>query len=128
MSGLDGDRCRPGIQAYIDKNNAYLAQRSKYIRDVVSDEEAKIVEENIWSFINAYQIKSDVIEGVPDEILNKIIEQGTSASTIAEIDREVERMREFERNGLTEIAIRIYENPADSIRLIGEKIAPALKD
>jgi O-acetylhomoserine/O-acetylserine sulfhydrylase-like pyridoxal-dependent enzyme len=35
MSGLDGDRCPPGIQAYIDKNNAYLAQRSKYIRDVV---------------------------------------------------------------------------------------------
>lgn len=100
----------------------------KYIRDVVSDEEAEIVKENIWSFINAYQIKSDVIEGVPDEILNKIIEHGTSASTIAEIDREVERMREFKRNGLTEIAIRVYENPADSIRLIGETIAPALKD
>ncbi len=100
----------------------------KYIRDVVSDEEAKIVEENIWSFINAYQIKSDVIEGVPDEILNKIIEHGTSASTIAEIDREVERMREFKRNGLTEIAIRIYDDPEKSIRLIGEKIAPALKD
>jgi alkanesulfonate monooxygenase SsuD/methylene tetrahydromethanopterin reductase-like flavin-dependent oxidoreductase (luciferase family) len=100
----------------------------KYIRDVVSDEEAKIVEENIWSFINAYQTKSDVIEGVPDEILNKIIEHGTSASTIAEIDREVERMREFKRNGLTEIAIRIYDEPEKSIRLIGEKIAPALKD
>ena len=65
---------------------------------------------------------------MPDEILNKIIEHGTSASTIAEIDREVERMREFKRNGLTEIAIRIYEDPADSIRLIGETIAPALKD
>ncbi len=37
-------------------------------------------------------------------------------------------MREFKRNGLNEIAIRVYENPADSIRLIGEKIAPALKD
>jgi 5,10-methylenetetrahydromethanopterin reductase len=100
----------------------------KYIRDVVSDEEAKIVEENIWSFINAYQTKSDVIEGVPDEILNKIIEHGTSASTIADIDREVERMREFKRNGLTEIAIRIYDEPEKSIRLIGEKIAPVLKD
>jgi 5,10-methylenetetrahydromethanopterin reductase len=100
----------------------------KYIRDVVSDEEAKIVEENIWSFINAYQTKSDVIEGVPDEILNKIIEHGTSASTIADIDREVERMREFKRNGLTEIAIRIYDEPEKSIQLIGEKIAPVLKD
>ena len=100
----------------------------KYIRDVVSDEEAKVVAKNIWSFINAYHTKSDVIEGVSDEILAKIIDHGTSASTIAEIDREVERMREFKRNGLNEIAIRVYENPADSIRLIGEKIAPALKD
>ena len=35
---------------------------------------------------------------------------------------------EFKRNGLTEIAIRIYEEPEKSIRLIGETIAPALKD
>jgi O-acetylhomoserine/O-acetylserine sulfhydrylase-like pyridoxal-dependent enzyme len=35
MSGHDGDCLSPGIQAYVDKNNAYLAQRSKYIREVV---------------------------------------------------------------------------------------------
>ena len=62
----------------------------KYIRDVVSDEEAKVVAENISSFINAYHTKSDVIEGVSDEILTKIIDHGTSASTIADIDREVD--------------------------------------
>jgi hypothetical protein len=36
-------------------------------------------------------------------------------------------LRQFEAAGLTEIALRIYENPADTIRLIGERVAPALR-
>jgi len=35
MSESDGKNISPGVQAYIDKNNAYLARRSQYIRDVV---------------------------------------------------------------------------------------------
>jgi O-acetylhomoserine/O-acetylserine sulfhydrylase-like pyridoxal-dependent enzyme len=35
MSGEDQTFITPGMQAYIDRNNEYLARRSKYIRDVV---------------------------------------------------------------------------------------------
>jgi hypothetical protein len=35
-------------------------------------------------------------------------------------------MRQFKAAGLTEIALRIYDDPADSIRLIGERLVPAL--
>jgi alkanesulfonate monooxygenase SsuD/methylene tetrahydromethanopterin reductase-like flavin-dependent oxidoreductase (luciferase family) len=89
-------------------------------------EEAAIVNRNINAFIRAYNRKSDVIEGVPPEIVQKLVDRCTSAVALADIDREIERLREFERAGLAEIALRIYEDPADTIRILGERVVPAL--
>lgn len=97
-----------------------------YIRDVVTDAEAEIVTEHIGSFAKAYYNKTPEIEGVSDEIVSKIVERGTSASCLAEIDKEVERFRAFKKAGLTQIALKIYDEPHASIRVIGEHIVPAL--
>jgi len=35
MFGSDEVKITPGMQRYIDKNNEYLAQRDRYIREVV---------------------------------------------------------------------------------------------
>ncbi len=35
MSANDAIHITPGMQRYIDKNNAYLAERERYIREVV---------------------------------------------------------------------------------------------
>jgi 5,10-methylenetetrahydromethanopterin reductase len=98
-----------------------------YINEVLDPDEAAIVNKNINSFIRAYNRKSDVIESVPKEIVQKLVDRCTSASPLSEIDREIERLREFERAGLTEIALRIYENPAETIRILGERVVPALR-
>jgi len=97
-----------------------------YIYDVVDDDEAKIVEANIGSFARAYYNKDPHIAGVPDEIIDKIIAHGTSASSLDNIDREIERLREFERAGLNEISLCLYDDPEESIRIIGEHVVPAL--
>jgi len=99
----------------------------KYIEDVLNVDEAAIVNANISAFIKAYHAKSPDIKGVPDEIVTKLVERTTSASSVANLDKEIDRLRQFEQAGLTEIALRIYENPADSIRLIGERVLPALQ-
>jgi hypothetical protein len=39
---------------------------------------------------------------------------------------EIERFREFERAGLNEIALCLYDDPEASIRVIGERVVPAL--
>jgi len=98
----------------------------EYIRDVVDEDEARIVTDNISSFAKAFYRKSPDIEGVPDEIIEKIVERGTSASCLADIDLEVERFREFERAGLTEIALKVYGEPDQAIETIGKYIVPAL--
>jgi alkanesulfonate monooxygenase SsuD/methylene tetrahydromethanopterin reductase-like flavin-dependent oxidoreductase (luciferase family) len=97
-----------------------------YIRDVVDEDEAKIVTDNISSFTKAFYNKSPDIEGIPDEIIDKIVEHGTSASCMDDIAKEVARFKEFERAGLTEIALKVYGEPEKAIRTIGEHIVPAL--
>ena len=98
----------------------------KYLEDVLDPDEASVVTANIDSFIKAYHAKSPEIEGVPDGIVRKLVDRATSASSISDFDREIDRMRQFRDAGLTEIALRIYDDPAESIRLIGERLVPAL--
>jgi 5,10-methylenetetrahydromethanopterin reductase len=97
-----------------------------YINDVVDEDEAAVVTENLDSFVQAYQARSGHIANVPDEILTKICARGTSTSTIENIATEVERMKKFRDAGLNEIALCIYSKPEQAIRLIGEHLVPAL--
>ncbi|MCL4720577.1 MAG: LLM class flavin-dependent oxidoreductase [Gammaproteobacteria bacterium] len=99
-----------------------------YINEVLDPDEAALVSRNINAFIRAYNRKSDVIEGVRAEIVSRLARRCTSACAIADLDQEIERLRSFARAGLTEIALRIYEKPADTIRLLGERVVPALAD
>jgi 5,10-methylenetetrahydromethanopterin reductase len=98
----------------------------EYIGDILDEDEAQIVNDNIQSFIRAYHQKTDRIEGVPDAIVDRIVAACTSASSIADLDQEIERLQRFQEAGLTEIALRVYDDPAASIRLIGERVIPAL--
>jgi alkanesulfonate monooxygenase SsuD/methylene tetrahydromethanopterin reductase-like flavin-dependent oxidoreductase (luciferase family) len=93
-----------------------------YIGDVLDEAAAKIVTDNLAAFTRAYYRKSPRIEGVPDAIVDQIVAHGTSACAVADIDR----FREFERAGLTEIALMVYGEPERAIRIIGEHIVPAL--
>jgi hypothetical protein len=43
------------------------------------------------------------------------------------MDRIIDEVKQFEANGLTEIALRVYAEPAGCIRLIGERVMPAFK-
>jgi hypothetical protein len=97
------------------------------IHDVVSDEEAAVVAKHYPAFVRAYRKTSD-IEGVPEDIMQKIVDRGVAASSVAEIDREIEKLREMREAGVTGVALCLYDDPADSIRVIGERVVPALTD
>ena len=63
---------------------------------------------------------------MPDAIVDRIVAGCTSASAVADLDHEIERMQKFAAAGLTQIALRIYDEPEKSIRLIGKRLVPAL--
>ena len=97
-----------------------------YYRDILPEEEMQVIFDNRAGIIKAFNTGSDVIEGIPADIMERFVDKATSASGLDDLDREIERLRRFKANGLTEIALRIYENPEWTIRLIGERVLPAL--
>jgi len=121
---------KPSLEEAEAEARIWLAVRGtlypKYIEDVLDPDEAGLVNRNINAFIRAYQQKTGHVEGVPPEIVRKLVHGCTSACAIADLDQEIERLRQFEAAGLTEIALRIYEEPEATIRLLGERVVPAL--
>lgn len=100
-----------------------LRNNHKYFMD---DAEMDIIDAHRNVFFDALRRRSPEIPGVPEHLIRRLIDNLTSCAAFDELDKEIERLRQFRAAGLTEIALRIYENPADAIRIIGEHVVPAL--
>ena len=92
----------------------------------MNDTDCDLVEAKRPAFFDALRKRSPVIEGVPERIIAALVENLCSCAAISELEKEIERLRQFRAAGLTEIALRIYEEPAATIRLLGERVVPAL--
>lgn len=97
-----------------------------YLRPFLDEDDVQLVRRNMGAFFKAYGTNTHIIEGVPDEVVNKLVDGLTLWGGFEDIDRIVEELKDFQSKGLNEIALRIYEDPAGCIKLIGEKIIPAL--
>jgi 5,10-methylenetetrahydromethanopterin reductase len=99
----------------------------EWLDPYLSPEDADFVEKDIWPFLTAFRTKSGDIEGMPKHIVDALVEGLSLAGDFNDIDRHIERLRKFENAGFTEIALRIHDNPEDSIRLIGQRVLPAFQ-
>jgi hypothetical protein len=87
-------------------------------------EEAQIVRDNFRSFIMADIDGSGEIKDVPPELVQRIIDEVSTSGDYDDLDRELERFREFERAGLTDLALRLFEDPFDALQVIKERVMP----
>jgi len=51
----------------------------------------------------------------------------TLTGHVSEVDHKIEHLLELKESGLTDVALELRSDPAASIKLIGEKVIPALK-
>jgi 5,10-methylenetetrahydromethanopterin reductase len=98
-----------------------------YFAPFLEPDELKFAIDHTQDFLNAFLNGTDVIENVPDELINKMIENIAFAGGLDQIDRAIETLQEFADAGLTEIALRVHDNPVEQIKLIGERVWPALQ-
>jgi 5,10-methylenetetrahydromethanopterin reductase len=98
-----------------------------HIGPFMSPEDCEVVWANIPAFFGAYHDRSGDIRGVPDRIVDDLIDGITTTGDLSEMDRHVARLAEFRAAGLDELALRLHDDPADAIRVIGEQVAPALR-
>lgn len=102
----------------------YLGEQ--YFQPFLSDDEMKLMLDNFQAFLDAFMNGTDVIAGVPDGLVNKMIENISFAGGLDALDHAISILNEFADIGLTEIALRVHDDPADAIRLIGERVIPNL--
>lgn len=97
-----------------------------FLETFLDEDECRIVDENRGNIFRAYKQKTDQIEGVPDEIVNKLVNNLSMSGDYEDTDRHVETLRRYRDLGLDEVAFKLHEDQESAIRIIGERILPAL--
>lgn len=98
-----------------------------YVDSFLDPAECKLVQSKLESFFRAYKTRSPVVEGVPEGILGKLVDNLTLSGDESSVDRHVERLRGFREQGLTDVALKLHGDQAAAVRLIGERVVPALR-
>ena len=99
-----------------------------YVSPFLTEDEQKTVQDNMNVFINAYISDSPEMPGVSDDLVTKLVDNLTLTGDHSDVDRLIGDLEKFSQAGVTETALRLYDDPEASIRLIGEKVAPALRN
>jgi alkanesulfonate monooxygenase SsuD/methylene tetrahydromethanopterin reductase-like flavin-dependent oxidoreductase (luciferase family) len=89
--------------------------------------EFELLRDNWDNFRIAFRDRSGNIKGVPEELVHRLIAGMASAGGLDAIDREVERYQAFAAGGLTELSLRLFDDPMDGLKLLGERVLPALR-
>jgi len=106
------------IRGWLDRN---------WIAPYLSPEDTEWVAANLWLFLKAFRERTGDLKGVPAHISDALVEGLTLSGDLTDIDRHIERLREFEAAGFTEIVLGLQDDPAEAIRLIGERVLPAFR-
>ncbi|MCP4831044.1 MAG: LLM class flavin-dependent oxidoreductase [Gammaproteobacteria bacterium] len=96
----------------------------KFLHDTT---ELNIVMENWDNFRKACWTRSGNIEGVPEDLVNRLIAGLSSAGNMNDLDAELERFQQMKAGGLTELSLRLHDDPMDALQLIGQHVLPALQ-
>jgi hypothetical protein len=89
--------------------------------------EYDLMVENWDNFRIAFRNRSGNIEGVPDELVSRLIAGMSSAGDFSDIEKELDRYQSFAKSGLTELSIRLFDDPMDGLKMIGKHVLPALQ-
>ena len=99
----------------------------EWLEPYISAEETEAILANRWPFLTPFRERHGNIEGVPKHVVDALVEGLSLAGTPDDIERHIERLRRLETAGFTEMAMRVHDNPADAIRMIGERVLPAFR-
>ena len=87
-----------------------------------------LVMKNQAAFARAFAAGSHIVDGVPERVLDALVDNVTICGSPDDLDPVLMKLRHLKDAGLGGVALRLYTDPAASIRLIGERILPALQD
>lgn len=86
--------------------------------------ERQLVIDKWQNFAKAFWTRSGRIEDVPESIVNRLIAACSSAGDLRDIDHQIERFRIFEKAGLTELSIRLFDEPMAGLDIVARYVLP----
>ena len=90
----------------------------------VTAEERQLVIDKWQNFAKAFWTRSGKIDDVPESIVNRLIAACSSAGDLGDIDHQLERFRVFEKAGLTELSIRLFDEPMAGLDIVAKHVLP----
>lgn len=99
----------------------------EWLEPYLNPDEVALVLANKWPFLKAFRERHGNIEGVAPDLVHRLVEGLSMAGGPDSVDRHIERMLQFKAAGFTELSIGLQEDPEYSIRMLGERVLPALK-
>jgi 5,10-methylenetetrahydromethanopterin reductase len=89
--------------------------------------DVQLVMESREAFVDAFRNGSADVRGLPDAVLDALVDNVTFCASIDDLGSMIEKLGAFADAGLGAISLRLYADPAASIRLLGERVLPALR-
>jgi alkanesulfonate monooxygenase SsuD/methylene tetrahydromethanopterin reductase-like flavin-dependent oxidoreductase (luciferase family) len=96
------------------------------LAEFLAPEDVALVMASQAAFAQAFAAGSHIVEGVPDRVLDALVENVTISGSPDDLEPVLAKLRHLKAAGLGGVALRLYADPAASIRLIGERVMPAL--
>ncbi len=95
-----------------------------FLKTFLNEEEIRIVDQNRANIFKAYKEETDSIEGVPDDIVDKLVDNLSMAGSHDDVDKHIATLHRYRELGLDEVAFKLHKDQAEAIKLIGERILP----
>jgi alkanesulfonate monooxygenase SsuD/methylene tetrahydromethanopterin reductase-like flavin-dependent oxidoreductase (luciferase family) len=101
--------------------------RDYMMKEFVTDEEFQLLLAHMPAIYAMAPNNTDSVEGIPDELLDRCVDHLTLTGGTRDLDRIIEHLLEFKAAGVTEICLELKNHQAHGIKLLGERVLPALR-
>jgi len=95
-----------------------------YTEPFLDADDVNFVDEHRDAFFKAYWRRTHEIEGIREDVIQRLVDGLTITGSLADLDEKMSELHAFKAAGVNELAFRIHDDPADSIRIIGERVVP----
>ncbi|MDB4308285.1 LLM class flavin-dependent oxidoreductase [Gammaproteobacteria bacterium] len=88
--------------------------------------EIKLIMRSQPAFVKAFVEGNHVIAGVSAALTDKLVDELTLTASSSNVEALIAELQASARAGLSSVSLRLYEQPAASMRLLSDRVLPAL--
>jgi alkanesulfonate monooxygenase SsuD/methylene tetrahydromethanopterin reductase-like flavin-dependent oxidoreductase (luciferase family) len=101
--------------------------RDYMMKEFVDDDEFQVLLDHMPEIYAMAPNNTGSVAGVPDELLDRCVDKLTLTGGTNDLDRIIEHLLEFKNIGVTEVCLELKNHQAHGIKLLGERVIPALR-